>query len=158
MYKSQAEAVKEWLKAYRANEERIDKQLEEVRTLRARMTSVGAQKLSDMPRSPNAPRDKMENYVIRLESLELSIEHDVKIQDECKRTIEQLLLLLDNTEKFVIRYRYLYGYDWNDVMDSLYRDDKKYRQKIEAYRRRMYRTHERALEKMARGWSNHDKS
>ena len=156
MYKSQADSVKEWLQAYRSNEERIDKQLDRLRTLKARMMSVGAQELSDMPRPPSAPKDRMSEYVIQVESLELSIQNDVAVQEQSRKVIYDLISQLDKPEeRLIIQNRYLYGMEWSEVMDSLYRSDAKYAQKMEAYRRRMYRVHEDALEKMAKGWNKY---
>lgn len=154
MYKSQAEAVKEWLVAYRNNEEHIDKQLDKLRSLRARMMSVGAQELSDMPRPPSAPKDRMAEYVIQAESLEISIQNEINIHEESRKVIYELIEQLDKPEeRLIIQNRYLYGMEWSDVMMILYREESKFAQNMETYRRRMYRVHEDALEKMAKGWS-----
>lgn len=159
MYKSQVDAVKEWLQAYRANDEYIDRKLDELRVLRAKMMNPGAQELSDMPRAPSKQMDKMADYVIRAEKLEISIQNAVDVQEECRKAIESLLELLDKPEEsMIIKYRYLFGMEWNDVMDRLYQKEEEYKQKMEAYRRRMYRCHEDALYKMARGWSGNGES
>ncbi len=159
MYNSQAESVKEWLQAYRANDEYIDRKLDELRVLKAKMMNPGAQELSDMPRAPSKQTDKMADYVIRVEKLEIAIQNAVNVQEECRKTIEQLLVLLDKPEECrIIKYRYLFGMDWNDVMDRLYRMEEEYTVKMEAYRRRMYRCHEDALYKMAKGWSGNGES
>ena len=159
MYKTQADAVKDWLKAYRANEERIDTQLDKIRTLKARMMSVGAQTLSDMPRGGGDTRDRMAEYVIQLEKLELSVQNDIDVQEQCRKTIIGLLLGLDvPEERKVIELRYLQGYEWNDVLENLYKADKYIGRKTEAYRRRMYRIHELALEKMAKRWGKKEES
>jgi hypothetical protein len=153
MYKSQADAVKEWLQAYVANEKRIDKQLDELRTLKARMMSVGAQQLSDMPRPPSSGKDRMADYVIRVEKLEASIQGSIDIQEDCKKAIEKMIMDLEKPEeRLIIRYRYLYGMEWSEVMDFIYKKEEQYLNKIESYRRRMYRVHEDALNKMAKGW------
>lgn len=156
MYKTQADAVKEWLQAYKANEEHIDRQLDKLRTLRARMMTVSSQKLSDMPKSGNVNKDQLADYMIRLERLEVSVQNFIDIQEQGKKTIQDLVGGLKNAdERKVIVYRYLYGYEWNDVMDVLYRDDPKFAQSMEAYRRRMYRAHESALANMAKEWNSH---
>ena len=153
MYKSQADAVKEWLKAYRANEDRIDTQLERLRMLRERMMSVGAQRLSDMPRPPSSPKDAMTDYVIQVESLEASIQRDVEIQDLCKKTIVGMVEELKKPEeKVIITDRYLYGMEWNDVLYDLSKQSPKEAKNLESLRRKMYRVHEDALQKIAKGW------
>ena len=156
MYKSQADAVKEWLQAYRSNEERIDRQLDRLRTLKARMMSVGAQELSDMPRPPSSPKDRMAEYVIQVESLEISIQNDIAVQEQSRKVIYDLINHLEKPEeRLVIQNRYLYGMEWSDVLEKLYRQDKKYAQHMASYRRRMYRVHEDALAKMAKGWNKY---
>ena len=159
MYNSQAEAVKEWLQAYRANDEYIDKKLDELRELRARMMYPGAQELSDMPRVPSKQSDKMADYVIRVEKLEMAIQDAIDVQEECKKTIEQLMMLLEKPEeRKIMKCRYLFGMEWNDIMVHIYQMEEEYNLKMEAYRRRMYRCHEDALEKMAKGWSKNGES
>lgn len=153
MFKKQGDAVKEWLQAYRRNEEQIDKQLDRLRTLRARMMSVGAQEISDMPRPPHNARDRMADYVIQAESLEITIQRDIDIQEECRKTIYSLIEKLDKPEeRLIIVHRYLYGLDWSDVLYQLYGRDNKYAQNMDSFRRRMYRVHDDALEKMAKKW------
>ncbi len=156
MYKKQAEAVKEWLQAYRANEERINRQLEKIRMIRGRMMSVGAQMISDMPKGGGNSCDQMADYVIQVESLERAVQEDIRVQEQCRKTILDLIKLLEKAEeRKVIQLRYLDGYDWNDVMSMIYRREPKYAQKMDAYRRRMYRAHEEALDKMAKRWIKH---
>lgn len=95
----------------------------------------------------------MADYVIQLESLELSIQRDIDIQEECRKTIYDLVEQLDKPEeRLIIVHRYLYGLDWSDVMYQMYGRDNKYGQNIESFRRRMYRVHDEALEKMAKKW------
>ena len=153
MYKAQAKEVKNWLKAYRAIGEQIDEKIDRLRMMRERMMSVSAQKLTDMPKGGGSG-DPMADYVIRVENLELSIKHDVEIQEQCRKVIFDLTQELSKPEeRRIIELRYLQGLEWSDVMNMLYRGDDKYAQKLDTYRRRMYRVHEEALEKMAKRWS-----
>lgn len=152
MYKAQAKEVKNWLQAYRSMIKQIDEKIDKIRMMRERMMSVSAQKLTDMPKGGSSG-DPMTDYVIRLENLELSLKHDVEIQVQCKKVIIDLTEELSKPEeRKIIELRYLYGLEWSDVMDMLYRGDDKYAQKLDTYRRRMYRVHEEALEKMAKRW------
>ena len=158
MYKSQADAVKDWLKAYRANEDYIDKQLERLRTLKARMMSVGAQRLTDMPKPPSGSKDILSDYVIQVESLELSIQRNVETQETCRKVLVGMIDELEKAEeKVVIRDRYLYGMEWSDVLYDLCRMDKKAEQNMDSCKRQMYRAHEYALIKMAKGWNSSEK-
>lgn len=153
MYKSQADAIKEWLQAYQRGEKEINEKYDRLRTLKARMRSVPAQELSDMPRPPSSPKDRMAEYLIQVEALEKAIQYETKKQDLCKNVI---LNLTDNLRKpeacKLIRYRYLYGYEWSDVMKELYGNRKDLKQKENAYRRKMYRLHQSALKELARLW------
>ena len=157
MFRNQSDAVKSWLQAYRANEAHIDKQLERLRTLKARMMSVGAQKLTDMPRAPSAPKDALADYVIQVESLEKSIRHDVEVQEECRSVITAMIGDLEKPEeRIIIERRYLYGVEWSDVLSELCRMDAKGAQNIDTIKRRMYRMHEDALKKIAKGWDRRE--
>lgn len=153
MYKSQADAIKEWLQAYQRGEKEINEKYDRLRTLKARMMSVPAQELSDMPRPPSSPKDRMAEYLIQAEALEKAIQYETKKQELCKNVI---LNLTDNLRKpeacKLIRYRYLYGYEWSDVMKELYGNRKDLKQKENAYRRKMYRLHQSALKELARLW------
>lgn len=154
MYKNQADAVKDWLLAYQNGEKRINSKIERLRSLQARMKSVGAQQLSDMPRPPSAPKDRMAEYVVQVESLEIAIERETKQQEACKKTILELTAQLEKEEACkLIRYRYLYGYEWGDVMYELYRDNKDLAAKQNTYKRRMYRLHDTALKELSKLWT-----
>ena len=154
MYKSQADAVKEWLQAYQQGEKEIDEKYERLRTLKARMMSVPAQELSDMPRPPSSPKDRMAEYMVQLEALENAINAETHKLEMCKANI------LDLSEKLrkqhageIIRYRYLYGYEWSRIMQFIYRDKADLHQRENAYRRKMYRLHQSALKEIAKLWT-----
>lgn len=156
MFKKQGDAVKEWLLAFKNNEEHIDDQINKIRALKSRMRSVGAKELSDMPRPPSNSKDKMAEYVIQLEGLEISLQRDIDIQEECQKIIDELVKQLDKPEeRLIITNRYMYGMEWNDVLYRIYSREDKYAQNMESYRRRMYRVHEEALEKMAKKWNKY---
>lgn len=153
MYKSQADSVKEWLIAYRSSEGRINEKLEKLRELRERMTSVGAQQMTDMPRAPQNTRDKMAEYVIRADELEREISEMIAVHSECKLAIEAAVGKLESeTKKKIIRYRYIDGKDWSDIVETLYKDKKDWSVKINSYTRRVYRYHDKALEDLSRNW------
>ena len=155
MYKSQADAIKDWLLAYQNSEKHINQQMEKLRSLKARMMSVGAQELSDMPRPPSAPKDRLAEYVIQVEALELSIDKETKQLEDCKNTILELTAQLGKPEACkLIRYRYLYGYEWTEVMEVLYGPENKLTEKQKnTCKRRMYRLHDTALKELAKLWT-----
>lgn len=153
MYKSQADGMREWLKAYRKNEEIIDEQLEKIRELRGHMMSISAQEISDMPRAPGSPKDRMSEYMSRLDMLERQVKEAIRIHDESRAALEQAIGLMDSLKmQNIIRYRYLYGYEWSDVVAKMYQDREDWHKKMNSYTRRVYRDHDRALEHLARCW------
>lgn len=154
MYKSYGDVMKEWLKAYRKNEESIDEQLEKIRELRGHMMSISAQELTDMPKAPGNPKDKMSEYVARLDMLERQVKEAIKVHEESKNALEKAIGYMDSFKmQNIIRYRYLYGYEWSDVVAKMYQEKEDWPAKINNYTRRVYRDHERALEHLARCWN-----
>lgn len=155
MYKSQAEEVKDWLKAYVANEAEIDELLERLRVLRAKAMSVGAQEITDMPRAPAVARDTLAEYMVRVDDLEREIGERISAHRSSKKAIEDVLEKMESPkQKKIIVCRYIYGMEWADVIYQCYHDRNDYQQKLRAYQKRVYRDHERALLEMARKWTS----
>lgn len=154
MYKTQADEMRDWLKAYAQNEVMIDDTLEKIRELRGHMMSISAQEITDMPRAPSSPKDKMSEYMVRLDALERSLKEATKIHDEARRALEDAVERLDSPKmQKIIRYRYLYGMEWSDVVSKMYMDREDWSVKINSYTRRVYRDHDRALEHLAKSWT-----
>ena len=155
MYKSQADAVRDWLNAYRNCEQSIDEQLERIRELRARIMSIGAQEITDMPKAPTNLNDSLAEYVIRLEELEGRLTTEQAAHERDRQAIIDLLAKLKyEDERRVIRCRYLFGLEWQDVLNYVYGNREDYAEKNASYRRRVYRVHEKAIEDMGRHWSD----
>ena len=154
MYKTQAEEVRDWLRAYVQNEAEIDELLNRLRELRARATSVSAQEITDMPRAPSVAHDTLADYMARLDELEREIEKRVQAHFSSKEAIEQVLSKMESPkQRKIIQYRYIYGMEWSDVIYQCYHERKDYQLKLRAYSKRVYRDHDRALLEMARKWS-----
>lgn len=154
MYTSQADSVKEWLQAYQHGEKELEDMEDRLLTLRSRMTGVPAQELSDMPRPPSSPKDRMTEYVIQIDMLERAIQHQKELQKKCRDSIMDVTENLRKPEaRDLIRYRYLDGYEWADIMQKLYGRQKDLNQRENAYRRKMYRLHQSALKELARIWT-----
>ena len=153
MYKTQAEEVKDWLKAYVQNEVEIDELLGRLRTIKAKAMSVGAAELSDMPKGSPGTRDTLAEYMIRVDELEKEISKRIEDHKASKRAIEQVLDKMESVkQRRIIMCRYVYGMEWTDVIYQCYHDKKDYQLKFKAYQKRVYRDHERALLEMARKW------
>ena len=157
MYRSQADAVKDWLLAYRNNIAKIDDKLEEIRTLKARMTSIGAQEITDMPKGQGASKDRMTEYLIRLETMEAEVNYEIAQQDICKETIIHISESLKRKEaREIIRHRYLFGREWSDVLQTVYGKNPDYSSKLNTYKRKMFRTHDSALKEISKHWTPAD--
>lgn len=151
MISPQAQAVKDWLSAYREDEIRIDNQFERLRRLEARMKSVKAVEISDMPKAFGSSTDGLTEYVIKKESIISAINRLSKIHDKDRAAIEELVRALPKAlEQNVIELRYLDGMDWQEVTASVCGADAV---KFDSSMRRVYRAHESALEFMAKNWS-----
>ena len=154
MYKSQADIVKDWLCAYRAEEQKINGLIEEIRELRSRIMSIGAQEITDMPRAPFVAGDELAEYVIKLEALESRLDRDAKVHEKDRSIIMDLAVKLKRRdEREIIKQRYIFACEWSEVLSRVYRYGKDFAVKQEAYRRKMYRAHESALEELGRMWS-----
>ena len=75
-------AVKERLNEYREKERDIDNQIERLVRLITKMSSVGAQTITDMPRSPGSDGDSIGKLVAEKEELEADIRSDEQDQKE----------------------------------------------------------------------------
>lgn len=150
---TRAEIVKDWLTAYRNEEKQIDEQLERLRELRARAMSIGPQEISDMPRAPLKIKDSLAEYVIRAEEIEMRLSERMRSHERDRAALLSLLgKMKRNEERRIIRLRYLFGYEWMDILAEIYKDEEGFAEHREKYRRRMYRAHESALMDMGRLW------
>ena len=62
-------------------------------------------------------------------------------------------MLKTEEERKIIKNRYLFGFEWMEILPMVYSKREDYPTKTEKYRRKMFRAHESALEKMGRMWS-----
>jgi len=151
---TQVETVKDWLQAYQKKEEYVNGQLEKLRMLQERMRSVPAQELSDMPRPPSANKDRMTEYVIRLESLEKTIDRETLELERCRESIFDLTGRLRKASACqIIRSRYLYNKEWPEILVEVYGKNEDFKEKEGTYRRKMFRLHQSALREMSQKWT-----
>jgi hypothetical protein len=154
MYKTQADEIKDWLRAYVNNEKEIDELLEKIRELRGRATSIGAQEITDMPKAPINITDSMAEYMVRLDSMERQVQDMIRAHKSSKKALEEVLDKMESLkQKKIIRCRYIYGMEWSDVIYQCYHEKPDYQMKLRAYSKRVYRDHDRALLEMARKWT-----
>lgn len=143
-------AVKDWLIEYREKERDIDNQIERLERFTIKMTSVGAQVISGMPRAPGTTGDRIGDMIGQKEELEASIRSDVSKQSEKRKLIESILAQIRRSdERAVIRMRYIDRESWNTVAELMFGGREDYEGKEDTYLRRVHKVHGAALQNMA---------
>ena len=144
------DAVKYRLIEYREREKDIDSQTERLDRLELKIRSVGSPTLSDMPKSPSPPQDRVTALIADKIDLENDIRQAIAEQRREKEAIETILRKLRHSEeRAVIRMRYFDGASWNDVVDMLFGDKDDFLGKEDTYLRRTHKIHGSALLNMA---------
>ena len=145
-----AGAMKQRLLEYRESEREIDGQIERLERLITKMTGVGSQVISDMPRNHNASTDRMADMIAQKDELDALIREAINQQANERKFFENLLKQLRKSdERLVIRMRYIDGESWNGVCDMMFGAKDDYDDKRESYLRRVYQVHGHALAHMA---------
>lgn len=148
-------AVKERLNEYREKERDIDNQIERLVRLVTRMSSVGAQTITDMPRSQGTDGDRIGKLVAEKEELEADIRSDERDQKEEWGKIEAILSKLKHSdERAVIRIRYHDRESWSTVAEVIFGNVEDYLDREGTYIRRVHKIHGSALLNMAKIMEN----
>jgi hypothetical protein len=144
------EAVKARLYEYRELTKEIETQSERLERLKTRIYGVGAQSLSDMPKSPSPASDRVTDLVYQKIELENSIKETIERQRQEREYLEGVIKhLRKSEERSVIRVRYFDCASWNDVVDVLFGDKPDLLEKEDVYLRRVYKLHGQAICGMA---------
>ena len=144
------QAVKDRLNAYRDGEREIENQTEVLERLKTKLEGVGAQQITDMPRSPSPSNDRTSDLLSQKIEIEEEIAADLEAQRRERKFITGILRKLKSAdERAVIRFRYLIGLNWYDVTDALFGAKGDYLGKEESYLRRTTMLHGKALLNMA---------
>ena len=142
--------IKDRLAAYTAMLRDIDNQLERLDRMEMTMASPPGPDLTGMPRGSSTPSDRTGMMVERKMELEEQIDRLKAEEKQERNAIEGLILQLsDPDERAVIRLRYFDRAEWPDVTFALYGNRPDFADKADAYQRRMYRVHGRALLSLA---------
>ena len=143
-------AIKERLADYRESERDIENKTEMLERLKSKLEGMGAREISDMPRSPSPPKDRISDLLSQKIEVEAEIEEAVAHRKEERCYIEGILKHIKGAdEKGVIRFRYLLGMDWTDVTNALFGAKSDYLDKEGSYLRRTTKLHGRAIYSMA---------
>lgn len=143
-------AVKDRLKQYWEGEKDLIAQTEQLQRLELLMVGVGAQRLTDMPKSPSPPRDRLTDLLYRKQEMEEEIAEQISHQREERKYINDTLRKVRSAdEKNVIRCRYFSGMKWQEVAAAVFGNCEDYDDKAESYLKRVQVLHGRALYHMA---------
>ena len=140
------QAVKERFNDFREREKEIEYQAEAIEVLNNKLTGLGAMEITDMPRSPSPPKDRLTDLVNRKIELEEELKSIIEEQAAERKAIIKLLKKLKSAdERGVIKFRYLLCLEWYDVNFSMFGAKEDFDEKEESYLRRVYNIHGRAL-------------
>lgn len=144
------EAVKQRLIDLRDLRREIENQSERLERLETKLVGVGAQALTDMPKSPSPPNDRISDLMQQKFDLEEDIRATLEHRRRERMFFEKIIRRLKRSdERAVIRSRYLDGASWGDVVDLLYGDEEDLLEREDMYRKRVFKLHGRALLSMA---------
>lgn len=144
------EAVKQRLIDLRDLRREIENQSERLERLETKLVGVGAQALTDMPKSPNPSNDRISDLMQQKFDLEEDIRATLEHRRRERMFFEKIIRRLKRSdERAVIRSRYLDGASWGDVVDLLYGDEEDLLEREDMYRKRVFKLHGRALLSMA---------
>lgn len=144
------EAVKQRLIDLRDLRREIENQSERLERLETKLVGVGAQVLTDMPKSPSPSNDRISDLMQQKFDLEEDIRATLEHRRRERMFFEKIIRRLKRSdERAVIRSRYLDGASWGDVVDLLYGDEEDLLEREDMYRKRVFKLHGRALLSMA---------
>lgn len=144
------EAVKQRLIDLRDLRREIENQSERLERLETKLVGVGAQALTDMPKSPSSSNDRISDLMQQKFDLEEDIRATLEHRRRERMFFEKIIRRLKRSdERAVIRSRYLDGASWGDVVDLLYGDEEDLLEREDMYRKRVFKLHGRALLSMA---------
>ena len=144
------EAVKQRLIDLRDLRREIENQSERLERLETKLVGVGAQALTDMPKSPRPSNDRISDLMQQKFDLEEVIRATLEHRRRERMFFEKIIRRLKRSdERAVIRSRYLDGASWGDVVDLLYGDEEDLLEREDMYRKRVFKLHGRALLSMA---------
>lgn len=130
--------------------EEIGIQEEHLQEIEEEMTAIPARSNDGMPHGSRKENDRMAVLLERKEKIEKKVK-ELQLKEKQERyKIEKDMnsANLDTIEEQIIYLRYICGYDWSRVQKILFIKKNDYYAKEQSYKRRMFRIHKRALEKM----------
>lgn len=145
------EAVKARLYAYREMSRDIENQNERLERIKTKLIGVGAQSITDIPKSPSPADDRTVELIQQKAELENEIQRIMERRKSERAFFERVIgHLRRSDERAVIRVRYIDNASWDEVVDVLFGGKEDLLEREDVYLRRTYRLHGQALLSMAK--------
>ena len=130
--------------------EEIGIQEEHLQEIEEEITMIPARNNDGMPHGSRKENDRMAVQLERKEKIEKKLQELRRKEKEERIEIEKCMngAKLNAIEEQIIYLRYICGYDWSRVQKILFIKKDDYYAKEQSYKRKMFRIHKKALEKM----------
>lgn len=130
--------------------EEIGIQEEHLQEIIEEITNIPARNNDGMPRGTAKENDRIADRIEMKESIENKLNELKMRAEEEKKIIEGRIKAtnMDAIESQLMYLRYICGYDWGRVQRIMYMNKYDYYTKEQSYKRKMFRIHKKALEKM----------
>ena len=138
--------------------QRIRKLQEDIALIENILYNPSGMKLSDMPRSQNPSDDKTIKLMDRKRNKEAKLKAEIQQEQEEKPKLESIIedmsLLPENPKgpmisvlQDVLRYRYIDGYLWEEMIKLMFPDDDSFVDRTESNLRKLHKWNGQALVK-----------
>lgn len=130
--------------------EEIGIQEEHLQEIQEEITNIPARNNDGMPRGSAKESDRMAKKIEMKEKIESKLNRLKERAEEEEQIIKGNIKAADMNaiESQLMDLRYICGYDWGRVQRIMYMNKYDYYTKEQSYKRKMFRVHKKALEKM----------
>lgn len=148
------EALKAWLRRYGELQTDASRLYDRAGELRGRIQSARTANLDGLPHAQSGDNDRIGADIARLEELEREAAEAQQEATAARRELETAIRRITGPRwadrREVLRLRYLDGLRWEDASEKLYGDDPNFWDKPEAFLRRTFKLHGKALEELSK--------
>ena len=150
----QNEALKQWLRRYGELQTDASRLYDRADELRGRIQSARTAVIDGLPHSQSRDGDRIGSDLARLEELEMEAAEAQQEATAARRELEGAIRKITGLRwadrREVLRLRYLDGLRWEDAAERLFGDVADYWDRPEAFLRRTFKLHNRALEELSK--------
>ena len=154
MQTDQHKALKAWLHRYQELQTDAVRLADRAGELRGRIQSARTADIDGMPHSQSRDGDRIGSDLARLEELEQEAMEAQQEATAARRETEAAIRSIVGPRwagrREVLRLRYLDCLRWEDAVEKLFGDDPNFWDKPEAFLRRTFKLHNRALEELSK--------